>query len=367
MIDNNVDNYSSGDDGEDEEMKFESSVPSGSIINESNYNYGDDLAKALSEHQGYKSLQGLHQDTIEDSTIDADFDQCSPTCLQCSKRDTEQCTKCFTAAVTTGNGSTGTMTASHETSAEITAAGAAVDETLRNLRIWMEGCRIFNNAGVGIRVTESSSACKKSCSGGAVCGSIAGCSCSRNLGGDILCVHEGGDMPAVQKANVVVTTTCDSHPANSTSANSVPPVDYIIWEFERDDPRQVEDSAANDTDVLAPVLVGISLSPCQMSTSVSLSWVQYDEKSSRFLEEAYNQWLSGTIPLETADSNSDGESDGESISNNLTTLASFGPGSKVRLPEPLSRYVVDLDELVQTNTQTGYIRAVRRRPCISRT
>jgi hypothetical protein len=106
----------------------------------------------------------------------------------------------------------------------------------------------------------------------------------------------------------------DNNISTNNDSNSDGSDDNVVWMFEDDD------SSLYYTD-----------------NSTSSSWHDYDKQVSLLLEQAYRRYL--------ADENDDND-------------------SSLVLPYPNNSYVIDFSQMQQTNINTHYMRAIRRRTAV---
>ena len=102
----------------------------------------------------------------------------------------------------------------------------------------------------------------------------------------------------------------DNNVSTNNDNNSDGSDDNVVWMFEDDD------------------------SSLYYTDNTSSSWHDYDKQVSLLLEQAYRRYL--------ADDNDDKD-------------------SSLELPHPNNSYVIDFSKMQQTNINTHYMRAIRRR------
>jgi hypothetical protein len=168
--------------------------------------------------------------------------------------------------------------------------------------------------------------------GSLITGFIKNCQIYNNEAGNVLRLNEDysvenrTDNPIDDSLSVPILKR--SGPGINKSGKSV---STIVWEFERDD-----SSSNNGSD-----------------------WMAYDAISSKFLQRKYEVFLRSinkhprkvdiAIKLDSSSGSDDGDVKKKYCSK------------RILLPFPLSRYEVDFGLMQQTNGNTHYMRAVRRR------
>jgi hypothetical protein len=168
--------------------------------------------------------------------------------------------------------------------------------------------------------------------GSLITGFIKDCQIYNNEAGNVLRLNEDysvektTDNPSDNSISVPIIKKSGPH-INKISKS----VSTVVWEFERDD----------------------------SSSSSGSDWMAYDAISSKFLQRKYEVFLRSInkhprkVDIAIELDNSSGSDDG--------VVKKKYCSKRILLPFPLSRYEVDFSLMQQTNGDTHYMRAVRRR------
>lgn len=210
----------------------------------------------------------------------------------------------------------------------------SVQETLN---VKLLNCKIVGNKGIGLRMRQGRDA-----GGSLITGSVTDCLLYDNEAGNVLKLNDESSHEDYSTENDNENSL--SHRTHPDTDSAIPTDSInknnkfinksartIVWEFERDD-----------------------------SSSSSSDWMRYDPISSKFLQRKYEVFLRSISKsaLKKVDNTISLDSDSGSDDGNVKPKYC---SKKILLPSPLSRYEVDFSSMQQTNGDTHYMRAVRRR------
>eukprot|EP00596_Hydrurales_sp_CCMP1899_P010282 CAMPEP_0119047116 /NCGR_PEP_ID=MMETSP1177-20130426/51062_1 /TAXON_ID=2985 /ORGANISM="Ochromonas sp, Strain CCMP1899" /LENGTH=328 /DNA_ID=CAMNT_0007021235 /DNA_START=930 /DNA_END=1916 /DNA_ORIENTATION=- len=204
----------------------------------------------------------------------------------------------------------------------------AIQDTLN---VKLLNCKISGNKGIGLRMRQG-----RDCGGSLITGFITDCQIRDNEAGDVLRINEDysieNTIENLGDTDSTISVAIKKSNGGSHTDKIRKSIPTAVWEFERDD----------------------------SSSSKGGDWMAYDALSSKFLQRKYEVFLRSinknprkvdpTIELDSSSSSSD---DGKSKKKYCS--------KRILLPFPLSRYEVDFSLMQQTNGDTHYMRAVRRR------
>jgi hypothetical protein len=203
----------------------------------------------------------------------------------------------------------------------------AIQDTLN---VKLLNCKISGNQGIGLRMRQG-----RDSGGGLITGFITDCQIRDNEAGDVLRINEDysieNTIENLGDTDSTISVAIKKSNGGSHTDKIRKSIPTAVWEFERDD----------------------------SSSSKGGDWMAYDALSSKFLQRKYEVFLRSinknprkvdpTIELDSSSSSDDGKSKKKYCSK------------RILLPFPLSRYEVDFSLMQQTNGDTHYMRAVRRR------
>ena len=183
------------------------------------------------------------------------------------------------------------------------------------LSIYLSNCKIYDNCGIGIRIIHQKD--------DGLSGIIDNCSCYNNMKGNYITFQH--DLPAVisctSTTGIIAEETMNN--INSQQQNTQQVLSCIcIWEYERDDPLNMHEQG----------------------------WKSYDTTVMCFLEQQWHRYLER--PTKLSVECLDTEEDDGNIISSLHTFT---------LCSPYDKYIIDLEIMTQTNSETHYTRRIRRR------